>query len=327
MDFAYTNTTNISLPLTVFLLNDTYDKDSRPNCISATGLIRPIKQLVLSQQNPDLSRSVDISELIASRMGTALHDAFEASWKNETNIRAAMIMHGIPESAIDKVRINPKEIKAGDIPIYLEQRSEKEIDGYIITGKYDLVLYGNLSDLKSTSVWSIIYGSNDEDYIKQGSIYKWLNPGKITGDILSIQLLFTDWSAVKAKQDRQYPQTRAMTKKFKLWPVEQTEGWIRSRLDQFKQLLQLPQSALPDCTAIELWSSETKYKYYKNPAKTIKSTANFSSMDEAIIRKANDGDVGIIKTIEGKVKRCQYCEVIEVCNQAAELIATGRLVL
>ena len=51
MAFEYTNKLNISLPLAVFLMYDSYDHDQRDNVISATGLLRPIKQLVLTQQN------------------------------------------------------------------------------------------------------------------------------------------------------------------------------------------------------------------------------------------------------------------------------------
>ena len=60
----------------------------------------------------------------------------------------------------------------------------------IVSGKYDLVLDGQLSDYKSTSVWTYIYGSKVEDYIKQGSIYKWLSPDKITSDYININYIF-----------------------------------------------------------------------------------------------------------------------------------------
>ena len=333
MAFAYTNKTDISLPLTVFLLRDGYDYDSRENSVSATGLIRPLRQLVLSQQNKDLQKSVDISELIASRMGTALHDAFERSWKDLPNVVTAMQMHNIPESAIRKIRVNPEKLEPGDIPVYMEQRSEREMDGFIITGKYDLIMDGILSDLKSTSCWSYIYDSNADNYTKQGSIYKWLNPDKITADYVNIQYIFTDWSAVKARQDKQYPQQRMLTKKYPLWTIDETENWIKNKLAQFTQLQHLPQSALPECTDgrngtdDELWASETVYKYYKNPAKTSRATKNFPTMDEALARKANDGDVGVIKTVPGEVKACRYCPVVGICDYSKQLVEEGRLML
>jgi len=48
-------------------------------------------------------------------------------------------------------------------------------------------------------------------------------------------------------------------------------------------------------------------------------------MDEALIRKANDGDVGTIVTVPGEVKACRYCPVVAICNQAETMLADGRL--
>ena len=50
MAFEYTNKNNVSLALAVFLMYDEYKYDDRSNAISATGLIKPLRQLVLSKQ-------------------------------------------------------------------------------------------------------------------------------------------------------------------------------------------------------------------------------------------------------------------------------------
>ena len=50
-------------------------------------------------------------------------------------------------------------------------------------------------------------------------------------------------------------------------------------------------------------------------------------MDEALIRKSTDGDVGTIKTVPGEVKACRYCPVISTCTQAETMLADGRLTL
>ena len=84
---------------------------------------------------------------------------------------------------------------------------------------------------------------------------------------------------------------------------------------------------LPQCTDEELWASQTTYKYYKNPNKLDRSTKNFNNMDEALVRKSADGDVGIIKEVRGEVKACRYCPVVNVCNQAECMLADGRLTL
>jgi hypothetical protein len=328
MGYEYTNKHNVSLALAVFLMFDDYEYDDRPNSVSATGVMRPLRQLVLTQQNKQLLKNVDISDLVASRMGQAIHSGCEEAWTSPENVAKALRVLGASESSIGQVKINPTVVEPGDIPVYVEQRTEKAILDYIISGKFDLVLDGTLNDYKSTSVWTLIYDSNAENYTIQGSIYKWLNPDKITSDYININYIFTDWSASKARQDpKQYPQQRVLTKKYPLWEPHYTEEWLKNKLDMFSRLEKATQAELPECTDEELWASKTTHKYYKNPAKTDRSTKNFDTMDEAIQRKSADGDVGKIVTVPGEVKACRYCPVVGVCDQAELMMAAGRLVI
>ena len=327
MAFEYTNNNNISLPLAVFLMYDDYNYDERSNSISATGLIRPIRQLVLAQQNPTEAKTVEISELVASRMGSAIHKGCEEAWTDLPTVKKALKTLGANDDAADSIRINPAFVKHGETPVYVEQRIEKTIDDFIISGQYDLVLDGVLNDFKSTSVWTYIFDSSADSYIKQGSIYKWLSPDKITSDYININYIFTDWSAAKAREKKDYPQFKAITKKYNLWSIEETENWIRNKLDTYKLHLNTPQEGLPECTDEELWATEETFKYYKNPNKLDRSTKNFKTMDEALIRKSEDGDVGIIKTVPGTVKHCPYCPVVSICTQAEAMRVSGRLIL
>jgi len=322
----YTNKHDVSLALAVFLMYDKYDYDDRSESVSATGLIRPLRQLVLSQQNKELMKTVDISDLVASRMGSAIHDGCEEAWKDPANIAKALKVLGASDTAIASIRVNPEVVNEGEVPVYVEQRAEKEIDGMVVTGKYDLVMDGTLNDYKSTSVWTYIYDSNADSYTKQGSIYKWLNPDKITSDYININYIFTDWSAAKAKQDpKQYPQQRVLTKPYLLWSNSETEHWIQNKLAAYSRLADTPQSGLPECSDEELWASKTVYKYYKNPSAMTRATKNFPTMDEALSRKSSDGDVGTVVTVPGEVKACRYCPVVGICEQAERMLQDGRL--
>ena len=326
MAFKYTNKDNVSLPLAVWLMHDDYDYDKRDNVISATALLKPTRALVLINEYKGLDKTVDIMSLVSARMGSAIHAVAEQAWTNRENISKAL--QALQVSNLDeKLVINPDVVKEGDIPIYVEQRHEKEINDYIISGKYDLVVDGTVSDYKSTSVWSYIFDSNALKYTQQASIYKWLAPDRITDNAVHIQYIFTDWSAAHAMRDSSYPQTRVLTKEYPIWSVEQTEHFIKEKLDLLKQYKGRPQEELPQCTKEELWESETTYKYYKNPTKMARSTKNFDNMDEANIRLANDGGVGTVVTVPGEVKACRYCEVSDICKQAQNLIQQGRLVL
>lgn len=324
--FTYTNKANVSLPLAVFLMHDDYDYDDRENLISATSVIKPIKQIVLAKQNTDLAKTIDVMDLVASRMGSAIHDGCERAWTNPDNVAKALNTLGMSKVA-NRMVINPSEVNDDDIPVYVEQRHEKELDGYIISGKYDLVLDGTLSDYKSTSVWTYIYDSNADKYIQQGSIYKWLAPDRITDTHMEIQFIFTDWSSTKARQDNSYPQSRVMTKKYPLWSVNQTEVYLKEKLSQIKNHMGSTQDHIPRCTDEDLWAEPTKYKYYKNPQKMSRATKVFESEGEAMMRLANDGHVGVVNTIPGQVKACRYCSVVNICEQAQEYLNSGQLML
>jgi len=325
MSFKYTNKANVSLPLAVWLMHDDYDYDDRPNVISATSLLKPIRALVLKYQYNDINKEVDITDLVSARMGSAIHAIAEEAWLERGNISKALKAMGT--SNLDKIFIiNPdKPVKDSEVAVYVEQRHETTVGDYIISGKYDLVLDGTLSDYKSTSVWTYIYDSNAMKYTQQGSIYKWLAPDRITDNKISIQFIFTDWSAANAARDSKYPQSRVLTRDYPLWSTDRTENYIKDKLQDVTSLLDKPQEQLPQCTSEELWESATKYKYFKNPD-AQRATKNFDSLDEANVRLATEG-IGTIKTVPGEAKACRYCEVVEVCDQAQSLINQGRLVL
>jgi hypothetical protein len=307
-------------------MHDDYDYDTRDNVISATALLKPIRALVLIDQHKGLDKTVDIMSLVSSRMGSAIHAIAEKAWTNRKNISKALEALQV-SNLDDKLVINPDKVKEGEIPIYVEQRHEKEIDDYIISGKYDLIVDGTVSDYKSTSVWSYIFDSNALKYTQQASIYKWLAPDRITDNNVHIQYIFTDWSAAQAMRDSSYPQTRVLTKEYPIWSTEQTKFFISEKIKLLKQYKDSPQEDLPECNKEELWESETKYKYYKNPAKMARATKNFDTLEEANVRLATDGGVGTVVTVPGEVKACRYCEVSDVCKQAQNLIQQGRLVL
>ena len=321
----YANTSSVPLSLAVFLATDGYDYDS--STISATALIKPIRQIILGSRVPEGIATVDLVQMMPSRMGSAIHDAIERSWKD--NYAQALTNLGYPKRVIEKIRINPdpSEVTDGIIPIYLEQRVSKKVGKFTISGKYDFIGDGRLEDFKTTSVYTAIKGINAEKYILQGSIYRWLNPTIITKDQMAIQFIFTDWSKMKAMTDPSYPQQRIQEKVFPLKSVLETDAYIKRKLDQIEQLWDTPEDQLPLCSDEDLWRSEPVFKYYKNPAKTTRSTKNFDTKQEAMIRLAEDGGGGMVKEVPGQVTACKFCAAFPICSQKDALIASGDLIL
>ena len=323
----YANTSSVPLSLAVFLASDFYDHDQDQNTISATTLIKPIRQIVLGARVPEDMTPLELVNLVPSRMGSAIHDAIERSWKD--NYQIALDHLGYPKKVIEKIRINPKpeELQDGQIPIYLEQRAYKQVGKFLISGKYDFIGDGRVEDFKSTSTFTAMNNTNDEKYIWQGSIYRWLNPDIITKDEMAIQFIFTDWSKAKAMQDPKYPQQRIQQRILPLKSIPETDAFVKRKLAQIEQYWDADEKVIPPCTDADLWRSEPVFKYYKNPEKRSRSTKNFDNLHDAQLRLIEDGSVGVVVEQPGQVTACKYCPAFAVCSQKDTLIASGDLVL
>jgi hypothetical protein len=313
----FTNNTDIPLGLAVWLLHDTYDYSKEENYISVTSLMKPIKQTILGSRVTKADQSMDVSELVASSMGTALHDSIEKAWLK--NHKVALAKLGYPTNVVERVLVNPTKEELAKtnepIAIYIEQRTVRKIDGWSVGGKYDMVMDGVITDNKSTSAYSWLYGTKDDDHRIQLSLYRWLNPEIVTEDFGRINYIFTDWQKAAAATNPKYPQKRLESKELTLLSKEESEQWVKVRLRTLKEKWDKPEMNLPECTDEELWRSEPKYKYYKDPAKTDgRSTKNFDSLQEANAFKAEKG-VGVVLTIKGEPKRCGYCLAYDLCKQ------------
>lgn len=317
-----TNKSGIPLTLAVWAVHDDYDYIADENYISVTTLMKPIRQIVLNYRlKPEDREPLDAADLISSSWGSALHGSVENAWRAyRKNLRKL----GYPEHIIDRVRINPtpEEIEADPdiIAIYMEQRSIRKVNGWTVGGKFDFVGEGQVQDNKSTTAYTWLYGTKDEDYKLQLSMYRFLNMDIITEETGQVNFLFTDWKKADARSNPNYPQKRLESKTIPLFSPAETENWIIGRLKLIDQYRNVPEAELPRCTDEELWRSDPQYKYYSDPNKTDgRSTKNFDTLSEGqTYWKVEKAGKGILKTIPGQVKRCEYCSVFKTCTQKNE---------
>jgi len=250
-------------------------------------------------------------------MGQSLHDGIERAW-TQGDWKGAMRKLHYPESVISKVKINPdpKTVGPDDIPIYLEVRGFRQHRGLAITGQLDFLIGQAYRDFKSTSTFAWTSGNKDEDYIIQGSIYRWILPELIRDDIMRIQFIFTDWVKYRTS-DPNYPQIRTPHREFPLLSLKITEEWIDMKINDIKANARLDQDKMVLCTKKELWQSEDSFKYYANP-ETAKAGGrcqkNFEKEADAQIHLKEKGK-GIVVKVPGTVKACTYCPAFTICEQ------------
>lgn len=321
---AITNNTGVSLAMAVWAVNDDYDYSKIENYISATSLMKPLRQVVLraridwSQQEPE-----DVTDHLARALGSSIHDSIEKAWVQNFAINLAKL--GYPKSVIDRVYVNPAPetiLPPDAIPVYVEQRAMRQLTvlGKVwnIGGKFDMVSEGIVQDFKTTSAYTWVYGGRDDEHQLQGSIYQWLNPDKITEDIIRINYLFTDWQKFQARQNPNYPQHRVEFKDIPLLGHAQTEAWLVDKLTKVMHYWNAQEKDIPYCSDEELWMSDPVHKYYAKPETAQaggRCTKKFEDLSAARAHMASKGGAGIIITDRGEPKRCDYCDVFSQCTQ------------
>lgn len=316
-----TNRYQVPLLMAVWLLNDNYDHDNSPKTISASAIIKPLKKYILGRRVNRDTASTDVADLMASALGSAIHDSLEAVWLDDEKRTKALTQLGIPQHVQDSILINPtpEQVAANPDGIYLyfEQRAKRQFNGWTISGKFDQIADGRVQDTKSTGVFSFMKGNKDEDYQRQLSIYRWLNLDKVTDPIGQINFVFTDWQSFRARQDPNYPEKRFESKEFTLLSNTQVEALITRRLSDLAQYWASPETDIPECTREDLWMDPPKYKYYSDP-KTVttggRASKNFDDPAEAQRHFMEKGK-GIVITVEGTAKACGYCDAFEICEQ------------
>jgi len=202
-----------------------------------------------------------------------------------------------------------------------------DVANHRISGKYDFLEdlgadLHRLWDLKTTSVWSVVYKDKLEDYCIQLSIYRYLchRNGIIVDDTAKILFIFTDWKRSDSRKP-DYPDTRLMEMDIHLWDLDRTESWIRDRLDLLDQAAETPDHLLPDCTPEELWQTADKWAHMRTGRKS--AVKLYNSQDEADTAILDDTK-GYVEHRPGKVKRCpEYCAAWPVCHQYRRLREQG----
>lgn len=253
---------------------------------SITSLLDPDRVLMLKRRHNDLITQ-DVSECIWMLFGTVTHYALET---------------GI-------------ELKENE---YVEEHLEYTFDsGYTLSGIIDHV-YDYVDDYKTTSVWTVIYGSNNEHWKKQlqmGAYLhykkhgKWFNKGRIIA-------ILKDFNKNDAKVKNNYPKLPVEVIEFDLGTPEEIEEWIIKRFERVALLEKLSDLDLPLCTDEERFNSGTKWAIKKKKNKTAFKV--FDNVDEArelliTLQQKYPNEYEMVERL-GEDKKCMaYCNCCNFC--------------
>ena len=355
------NKNNISISVALMLVTDDYNYDPRPNSISATGLLQPLRPIALRKiHSKELVTEIDVADLVASSTGTAVHDRLESSWINKNKLKRGLRKLGYGKAKLPLVNPTEEELLENNnkVPVvWVEQQSEMpiEINGeeFIVTGKFDIVLEGKLEDLKNTIAFKATkaLGEIDKfenivenvdltdisnmlrlqetcptifDYAFQGSVYKMLNPDKITADFMTIQFILKDWKAWETHREF-YPPSNVLGLDMTLFSTEAVKTFIKYKINRLMGIIE--SGSLPLCTDIELWRKPPQFKLYKDPSsKRALPKCTFENQalaEETMVTKRAKMPQIEMRVIASEPKRCNYCNVTSVCEQYKKFVEDG----
>lgn len=262
------------------------DYQYRDKRYSITSLLDPDRVLMLKRRHNDEIEQ-DVSECIWMLFGTVTHYVLETGIECRENE-------------------------------YVEEHLEYTFpSGYTLSGIIDHV-EDYIDDYKTASIWTVIYGSNNEHWKKQLQMgaylhYKehgnWINKGRIIA-------ILKDFNKKDSLLKDNYPKLPVQVINFDLGTPEEVEEWIVKRFKRIEYLEKLSDLDLPLCSMEERFNTGDKYAVKKKVWK--KAFRVFDSLDEARellieLERKYPGEYEIEERI-GEDKKCKdYCSCCQFC--------------
>lgn len=270
--------------------------------LSTTTLIGPLRKAIYGMLQPESTEPQDVNFLLASAKGTAMHQGM-------TN---ALTAYG-----------------SGYV---CEQRIETEVDGWKISGEFDILTPDKqIKDLKFVSNYNLKKLQEDMLILQPGmsleemyeqtptyfkyqaqlSVYYYLLNDPEVKPYASIIFMINNGSDMgKFKVDSEVT--------FPLWPREATQEFIENRVAIIKQ--HLADGTLPLCSDAERGYSPAEYKLQRvSPTNgqltTVRGSKfdNYTKFREFVVAKGKLGDVEQIQ--DAKYTLCNYCNYSSICTQ------------
>ena len=209
-------------------VNSKYDHNDDPNHFSATEILKPIRQAVLSRRFRG-KIVTDVADAIYRADGNSLHEM------------------------LAEVPVEPPVL-------FKEKRFSTKIDNFLLSGQIDLYEEGGIvSDWKRTSVTAATKSEKPE-WEGQTNIYGLLlrEAGLPTRE-LHIYAILRDWIKGRTRTERTYPRIGFVDRQFPIWNDHQTWHFAASAMDSIRAVEDRHIKNLPLCTPIERWTRDENW--------------------------------------------------------------------
>lgn len=271
---------------------------------SITSLLDPERVIILKRRYNDVIEQ-DISNCLWMLFGSFIHFALE------------------------NIELKPYE--------YVEHHCEYTFpNGYTLSGIIDHI-YDYIDDYKVTSVWTVMYESNNDKWKKQLQMgaylwYKksgyWFNKGRII-------TILKDWNkreyedALRRDGDKcKYPSLPCKVIPFDLETPEETEKMILEKFDRIIELEKMSDEELPLCTLEERFNNGDKYAVIKKGSQRATKVHNTEAEAQEHLKNLKNKCPDAIYEIEkreGIDTKCVggYCSCCNYCPYYQEKYMKG----
>jgi hypothetical protein len=257
-----TNRQNLPTPLVNAIINDPYNAGDSD--ISVTRLIQP-------PQIRWLLRDKEVVE-----------DAADCIWR-----LCGQVMHTILERASSGEEVAEKRVFA-------------KVNGWVVSGQFDLLEQTILTDYKFTTVYAKDGKAEWDAQINLLNALCHLNGIRTTkGQIIAI---FRDWRRREALRG-DYPKTQVAVIPVTLWPLAEAQAYLEERV----RLHQM--DTPPPCTDEERWLLPEKWALMQKGRK--RAIKLFDKKPEIVLNKGQYWEHR-----PGSYRRCEdYCNAAQYCEQ------------
>lgn len=267
------------------------ERHNRKGTISATTLLKGVKEIVLSDRHWD-DMEDDASERVWLILGTAVHSIMER--------------HG-----------------EGN---FVEKQLEFDIGKMTVTGQVDFFdeNKGILVDWKTCTDTKVLMGDFD-DWHRQAMIYAWLltkNGFKVSkAQFIGI---IKNHSKRRAMYEEGYPKAPVHVVEFDIseGDIADIERFILEKVEQVHSAQKMEDDDIPSCSPEERWETPTVYAVMKEG--NVKSKKNCPTMEEAEDRVKQLGKGHYVQVRKGTSNKCNgYCQCKGFCSFYREMKATS----
>jgi len=253
---------------------------------SITSLLDTHRILQLKRRHHD-ELSQDVSDMIWMIFGSGIHKAIEDA--------------GVGEGQ------------------YAEKRLEWQFGDYTLSGIVDFIDEKQeiILDWKTTSLWTYIYQSNHDKWLKQLQLSallwfkttgQWINKGQIGA-------LLKDYKK-KPFPEAGYPDSELQIIEFDLGSPQDIEEWVNQIFDDIAIYETIDDHELPLCTPQERWNTGDKWAVIeKGKKRAVRVYDNEEDATRHVSQAFSDGVKLEIDFRPGEDKRCKdYCPVRAFCE-------------